>query len=184
VAQRLASLPGYNMWIQGRCIVLWGGLCMNVLPWRSPRILACLERTPISFTFHNGTLGDAVWTPIGVNVKLCDHRSGSEIGLRHLCRATVMVLCHVSSNATINCVLPDLLVLLGVAARLQRDATEFNWSHQVVDEHVPRLDRTRCPHCGSFNASLRGHNIDTTEFGQFERSHTAQQSNSTFHCGT
>jgi len=61
VAQRLASLLGYHYVDSGAMYRAVGWLVHErALPLEEPTaILACLERTPISFTFHNGTL--EVW---------------------------------------------------------------------------------------------------------------------------
>ncbi len=186
VAQRLASLLGYQYVDSGAMYRAVGWLVHErALPLEEPAaILACLERTPISFTFHTGTLevwiagqcvtsqlrGEAVSYAASAVATMPGVRQMITAQLRHLgCQADVVM----EGRDIGTVVFPDATVKFfldaSLTARGQRRMQELQQGGntatlgQVVEAMTRRDSQDRARAAAPLVQSPDAHTIDTTD---------------------
>jgi cytidylate kinase len=186
VAQRLASLLGYQYVDSGAMYRAVGWLVHErALPLEEPAaILACLERTPISFTFHTGTLevwiagqcvtsqlrGEAVSYAASAVATMPGVRQMITAQLRHLgCQADVVM----EGRDIGTVVFPDATMKFFLDASLQvRGQRRMQEMQQVgnpatlgqVVEAMARRDRQdRARTVAPLMPSSEAHTINTTD---------------------
>jgi len=186
VAQRLASLLGYQYVDSGAMYRAVGWLVHErALPLEEPAaILACLERTPISFTFHTGTLevwiagqcvtsqlrGEAVSYAASAVATMPGVRQMITAQLRHLgCQADVVM----EGRDIGTVVFPDATIKFFLDASLQvRGQRRMQEMQQVgnpatlgqVVEAMARRDRQdRARTVAPLMPSSKAHTINTTD---------------------
>jgi len=186
VAQRLASLLGYQYVDSGAMYRAVGWLVHErALPLEEPAaILACLERTPISFTFHNGTLevwiagqcvtsqlrGEAVSQAASAVATMPGVRRMITAQLRHLgCQADVVMEGRdigtvVFPDATMKFFLDASLQVRG-QRRMQEMQQVGNTATlgQVVEAMARRDSQDRARTVAPLMPSSEAHTIDTTD---------------------
>ena len=186
VAQRLASLLGYQYVDSGAMYRAVGWLVHEcALPLEEPAaILACLERTPISLTFHNGTLevwiagqcvtsqlrGEAVSQAASAVATMPGVRQMITAQLRHLgCQADVVMEGRdigtvVFPDATIKFFLDASLQVRG-QRRMQEMQQVGNIATlgQVVEAMARRDSQDRARTVAPLMPSSEAHTIDTTD---------------------
>jgi len=186
VAQRLASLLGYQYVDSGAMYRAVGWLVHErALPLEEPAaILACLERTPISFTFHNGTLevwiagqcvtsqlrDEAVSQAASAVATMPGVRQMITAQLRHLgCQADVVMEGRdigtvVFPDATIKFFLDASLQVRG-QRRMQEMQQVGNTATlgQVVEAMARRDSQDRARTVAPLMQSSEAHTIDTTD---------------------
>ena len=186
VAQRLASLLGYQYVDSGAMYRAVGWLVHEcALPLEEPAaILVCLERTPISFTFHNGTLevwiagqcvtshlrGEAVSQAASTVATMPGVRQMITAKLRHLgCQADVVMEGRdigtvVFPDATIKFFLDASLQVRG-QRRMQEMQQVGNTATlgQVVEAMARRDSQDRARTVAPLMPSSEAHTIDTTD---------------------
>jgi len=186
VAQRLASLLGYQYVDSGAMYRAVGWLVHErTLPLEEPAaILACLERTPISFTFHNGTLevwiagqcvtsqlrDEAVSQAASAVATMPGVRQMITAQLRHLgCQADVVMEGRdigtvVFPDATIKFFLEASLQVRG-QRRMQEMQQVGNTATlgQVVEAMARRDSQDRARTVAPLMQSSEAHTIDTTD---------------------
>jgi len=186
VAQRLASLLGYQYVDSGAMYRAVGWLMHErALPLEEPAaILACLERTPISFTFHNGTLevwiagqcvtsqlrGEAVSQAASAVATMPGVRRMITAQLRHLgCQADVVMEGRdigtvVFPDATMKFFLDASLQVRG-QRRMQEMQQVGNTATlgQVVEAMARRDSQDRARTVAPLMPSSEAHTIDTTD---------------------
>jgi len=186
VAQRLASLLGYQYVDSGAMYRGVGWLVHErALPLEEPAaLLACLERTPISFTFHNGTLevwiagqcvtsqlrGEAVSQAASTVATMPGVRQMITAQLRHLgCQADVVMEGRdigtvVFPDATMKFFLDASLQVRG-QRRMQEMQQVGNTATlgQVVEAMARRDSQDRARTVAPLMPSSEAHTIDTTD---------------------
>jgi len=186
VAQRLASLLGYQYVDSGAMYRAVGWLVHErALPLEEPAaILACLEHTPISFTFHNGTLevwiaeqcvtfqlrGEAVSHAASAVATMPGVRQMITAQLRHLgCQTDVVMEGRdigtvVFPDATIKFFLDASLQVRG-QRRMQEMQQVGNPATlgQVVEAMARRDSQDRARTVAPLMPSSEAHTIDTTD---------------------
>jgi cytidylate kinase len=186
VAQRLASLLGYQYVDSGAMYRAVGWLVHDhALPLEEPAaILACLERTPMSFTFHTGTLevwivgqcvtsqlrGEAVSQAASAVATMPGVRQMITAQLRHLgCQADVVMEGRdigtvVFPDATIKFFLDASLQVRG-QRRMQEMQQVGNTATlgQVVEAMARRDSQDRARTVAPLMPSSEAHTIDTTD---------------------
>jgi cytidylate kinase len=186
VAQRLASLLGYRYVDSGAMYRAVGWLVhARALPLEEPAaILACLERTPISCTFHHGTLevwiagqcvtshlrGEAVSQAASAVATMPGVRQMITAQLRHLgCQADVVMEGRdigtvVFPDATIKFFLDASLLVRG-QRRMQEMQQVGNTATlgQVVEAMARRDSQDRARPIAPLVRSPEAHTIDTTD---------------------
>jgi cytidylate kinase len=186
VAQRLASLLGYQYVDSGVMYRAVGWLVHErALPLEEPAaILACLKRTPISFTFHNGTLevwiagqcvtsqlrDEAVSQAASAVATMPGVRQMITAQLRHLgCQADVVMEGRdigtvVFPDATIKFFLDASLQVRG-QRRMQEMQQVGNTATlgQVVEAMARRDSQDRARTVAPLMPSSEAHTIDTTD---------------------
>jgi len=186
VAQRLASLLGYQYVDSGAMYRAVGWLVHEcALPLEEPAaILACLERTPMSFTFHKGTLevwiagqcvtsqlrGEAVSQAASTVATMSGVRQMITAHLRHLgCQADVVMEGRdigtvVFPDATIKFFLDASLQVRG-QRRMQEMQQVGNTATlgQVVEAMARRDSQDRTRTVAPLMPSSEAHTIDTTD---------------------
>jgi len=186
VAQRLASLLGYQYVDSGVMYRAVGWLVHErALPLEEPAaILACLEHTPISFTFHTGTLevwiagqcvtsqlrGEAVSHTASAVATMSGVRQMITAQLRHLgCQADVVMEGRdigtvVFPDATIKFFLDASLQVRG-QRRMQEMQQVGNPATlgQVVEAMARRDSQDRARTVAPLMPSSEAHTIDTTD---------------------
>jgi cytidylate kinase len=186
VAQRLASFLGYQYVDSGAMYRAVGWLVHErALPLEEPAaILACLERTPISFTFHTGTLevwiagqcvtsqlrGEAVSYAASAVATMPGVRQMITAQLRHLgCQADVVMEGRdigtvVFPDATMKFFLDASLQVRG-QRRMQEMQQIGNTATpgQVVEAMARRDSQDRARTVAPLMPSSEAHTIDTTD---------------------
>jgi cytidylate kinase len=186
VAQRLASLLGYQYVDSGAMYRAVGWLVHErALPLEEPAaILACLEHTPISCTFHNGTLevwiaeqcvtfqlrGEAVSQAASTVATMPGVRQMITAQLRHLgCQTDVVMEGRdigtvVFPDATIKFFLDASLQVRG-QRRMQEMQQVGNPATlgQVVEAMARRDSQDRARTVAPLMPSSEAHTIDTTD---------------------
>lgn len=186
VAQRLASLLGYQYVDSGAMYRAVGWhVHARALPLEEPAaILACLERTPISFTFHHGTLevwiagqrvtsqlrDEAVSQAASAVATMPGVRQMITAQLRHLgCQADVVMEGRdigtvVFPDATIKFFLDASLQVRG-QRRMQEKQQVGNTATlgQVVEAMARRDSQDRARTVAPLMQSSEAHTIDTTD---------------------
>ena len=185
-AQRLARLLGYQYVDSGAMYRAVGWLVREcALPLGDPAaILACLERTPIALTFHEGTLevwvagqcvtsqvrGEAVARAASAVATMPGVRQVITAQLRHMgCRADVVMEGRdigtvVFPEATVKFFLDAALTVRGQRRLQERRQSENTTTLGQVVEAMARRDRQdRARAAAPLVQSPDAHTIDTTD---------------------